>query len=78
MSEVSEDDCCGDGYVQALDGGLIGRERRNTQRVRDELAHFTAQAVAFVAHDDDAGMPVGDSVRGVEIGTIEQGAINGY
>ena len=72
-AEFGAGDGGGDGHVETL-GTLALMEVGYEQPVGDALAHGLGDAVALVAHDDDA--TVGQRLL-VDVVAIEQGSVNG-
>ena len=78
MSEFSEHDGGGDGDVEALGRRDTLGERGYAERVGDERTHLWRQAVALVAHDDDAATVARlPGVGAVDVSAVEECAIDG-
>ena len=78
LAEVGEDNGCGNGDIKALGGGSVWWERWDTQRMRNQFSDLGRKSVALVAHNNDAGTFVGDSIGRIEVLAIKQGAVNWY
>lgn len=75
--ELGEDDGSGDSYVEALGCGGVGWIGGDTQAVGYNAANGFGEAIALIAHDNDAATLGGYGVGGVDVVAVKQGAIYG-
>ena len=72
-AELRTGDGCGDGDIEAL-GGIVVAIAGDEKAMVDPLTDFWRDTIAFVAHDDE---PVRGEWLGVDVLTVEQGAVDG-
>ena len=73
-AELSARNGCGDGNIQAFGSAKSCVVVRNEQAVGDEGTDFRRDAIALVAHDDDA---IRGQRLGIDVAAVEQGAVDG-